>query len=513
MSQVDIRITRARARLLEKHPFFGWLAMRLIIRERADIRTLATDGAFLYYCGAFLDRIPEAELVFCIAHEVLHCALSHMTRRGNRPWDIWQAATDYVVNLMLKDAGFTVPAWVKYFDEKYRGLNVEEVAELLMQEAQKQKEEEQAKQQGGGQGSIDHMPDDQDPDEAEGEDDWDMPGQNDDDLEEDGDGEFDEEAEGHADGEQAEREDNADQGDAESEGQGSQGGSDEDGRSPGQTPSGAGDGSGDDVPRTTQGGKVGAGTADRETLAPSHGDPGGCGEVLDAAPPYEHAKLDEVAGEWQVYTRQAANVERRRGEGKLPGFLEELIEELDTPRTDWREELRAFVDPQSNTKDYSWRSPNRRMMSQGYYVPGLISDGIDHLAVIIDDSGSVDTDWLRKFGGETQAILDEGGVDRVTLIFADDGVHTTASYQKGDIMDFTAHGRGGTDFAPSFAWINENLSDVGVAAYLTDLDCTSYGPEPNYPVLWAAYAGPDGPQVLKERMARVPFGHCVQLIS
>src|ERR1044072_2557041 len=109
MKHVDPRIIKARSQLISDHPFYGALAMRLIIQLRNDIKTMATDGKFLYYCQEFLDKVSEYDLLFTVAHEVLHCALSHMTRRDGREWPLWQAATDYVVNLLLHKAGFKVP--------------------------------------------------------------------------------------------------------------------------------------------------------------------------------------------------------------------------------------------------------------------------------------------------------------------------------------------------------------------------------------------------------------------
>lgn len=457
--EIDKRMIKARSALVMGHPFFGALALRLIVVERNDIQTAATDGKFLFYCKAFLDKISEVELIFVVAHEVLHCALSHMTRRGNRRWDLWQAATDYVVNLMLHDAGFTVPKWVKYFDQKYRGLNVEQIYNLLEQEEQKQQKENED-QPGDDQCNGNGNQDPSTPSPDLSGDTGTSPTTPDDSVEQDA---------GSGTGE----------------------------TTPGGQPSESSDGT--SSPESTT-----------DKYAPAHGDPGGCGEVLDATPPHDQAALDAIADEWQVYTRQAVNVARRQGEGVLPGFIEELVDVLNTPQTDWRIELRQFVDP-SSTKDYSWVSPNRRMMAQGYYVPGLISDGINHIALLIDTSGSIDYEWLRKFGCEAQAALDDGAIDRITLIFIDEQVHRTAEYTKGELIDFTCQGRGGTEFAPGFDWLNKNEPNVSAAIYFTDLDCHTFGPEPTYPVLWAAYDS--NPHVLKARMAKVPFGQCVELMN
>lgn len=435
----DVRIARARSQLVLDHPFFGCLALRLRVVVRNDVQTMATDGKHLFCGPRFLDESSEELLRTAVAHEVLHCALSHHTRRGSRDPQRWNMACDYVVNLMLVDAGFFMPDWA-YMDRQYADLNAEEVYRLLEQQAQQQQQ-------------------DQEPPEPDVNYDCDsIPDQR------------------------------MDASDFEEE-----------------IPRSGSNGHSDDLLND------GVYTGDRrleDSLPLTRSDPGGLGEVLDAASEHDQAALDEAEAEWQVYTRQAVNVARRAGEGRLPGFIEEIVEQINAPRTDWRAVLRRFVDP-SNTKDYSRASPNRRYMSLGFYTPGLVSDGVNHVALLIDTSDSIDSEWLRQFGAEAQAALDDGAVDKVTVVFADEKVQRTAEYNRGDAIDLTCVGRGGTRFAPTFQWLNENAADLSAAIYFTDLECTDFGPTPSYPVLWAAYG--DDPRTTKAHMERVPFGECVEL--
>jgi predicted metal-dependent peptidase len=149
----------------------------------------------------------------------------------------------------------------------------------------------------------------------------------------------------------------------------------------------------------------------------------------------------------------------------------------------------------------------------GIWSPGTVDDGIGHIVVAVDDSGSVDRNMLARFGGECQAILDEGIVDKITLVIADDGVHHCAEYSRGDILDFAeALGRGGTSYTPTFRYVADNVDqDVTGLVYFTDLDCTTFGAEPDYPVLWAAYEQPLFRHLLPGRFKTVPFGDCMEL--
>jgi predicted metal-dependent peptidase len=62
-------------------------------------------------------------------------------------------------------------------------------------------------------------------------------------------------------------------------------------------------------------------------------------------------------------------------------------------------------------------------------------------------------------------------------------------------------GRGGTAFAPVFAWVRDNAPDASAVVYLTDMDCDAWGEAPACPVLWAA----------TERPRAAPFGETVRV--
>ena len=64
-----------------------------------------------------------------------------------------------------------------------------------------------------------------------------------------------------------------------------------------------------------------------------------------------------------------------------------------------------------------------------------------------------------------------------------------AEYAASDLPDtITLKGRGGTDFRPGFAWLEENGRQPGCCIYLTDMECDDYpDAEPFFPVIWCNY--------------------------
>ena len=127
MKTID-RISRARAALITGAPFFATLALSMDVHNADNLTaTMATDGKSLFYNAAFVDQISDAELRGVIIHEVLHVALCHHTRRGNRDAKLWNVACDYVVNSIVRKLGFALPDGA-LFDSRWDGDTIESEA-------------------------------------------------------------------------------------------------------------------------------------------------------------------------------------------------------------------------------------------------------------------------------------------------------------------------------------------------------------------------------------------------
>ena len=95
-------IVEARLSMLFHYPFFGNLATRMeIVDATAWCPTAATDGRKLYFNREFVKKLNKKELVFLIAHEILHAVYDHIGRRGNKFPKFWHMAIDYIVNWTL----------------------------------------------------------------------------------------------------------------------------------------------------------------------------------------------------------------------------------------------------------------------------------------------------------------------------------------------------------------------------------------------------------------------------
>jgi predicted metal-dependent peptidase len=136
------RLSAAKAWMLIHNPFFGFLLvyMKYHVVEDGDmnIPTAATDGSNVWWNLKFLNSISDDGLRFVLAHEVMHVALRHTSRRtmGNRFAGKGMAngkinrAADFVINALLKDSGFKLLKGALY-DPAYAGMSTEKVYKLL----------------------------------------------------------------------------------------------------------------------------------------------------------------------------------------------------------------------------------------------------------------------------------------------------------------------------------------------------------------------------------------------
>jgi predicted metal-dependent peptidase len=129
----EARIQKARTRLLLDHPFFGSLLFRLKGRETSSVTTMATDGVSLFYNTEFVETLSAPELAGVLAHEVMHPALQHHTRRADRSPTRWNMACDFAINPLLVDAGLILPKDV-LLEDRFRGMSAERIYNLIEDE-------------------------------------------------------------------------------------------------------------------------------------------------------------------------------------------------------------------------------------------------------------------------------------------------------------------------------------------------------------------------------------------
>lgn len=114
--EANEKLVKGRINIQFKNPFFAYLSLFLKFREdtkkELPKETLGCGvnikGDFLYNKD-FINKLTIEEIEGVIIHELLHLALLHLTRRGDRDRIKWNIAVDVCVNQIIKDNNFSIP--------------------------------------------------------------------------------------------------------------------------------------------------------------------------------------------------------------------------------------------------------------------------------------------------------------------------------------------------------------------------------------------------------------------
>ncbi len=358
------KLAKAIARMVLDHPFFATLLLRMRLHEDDEIKTACTDGSQIRYNPDFINSLQVDQIVFVLAHLVMHVAHFHPLRRSARNLGRFNMAGDYAINGILKDVGLSILPKALYHKD-FHNLAAEQIYNRLPA--------------------------------GSGDDDCEV--ERNDDLEE--------------------------------------------------------------------------------------GDPGGCGGFEDAKDEYGKplSKADRQRAEAEVTVAIQQAAQAAKAQGKLPGSLARLVNELVHPILDWREMLRSFIDHTARS-DYSWNQPNRRHIADGIYLPSFLSNGMKPLVLAIDTSGSITQRELTQFQAELNDILLSYPAT-VSVVYCDCEISATETITPDEYpVDLKVSGHGSTDLCPPFDWAVQNMPDAGCLIYLTDLLGKSPEADPGIPTLW-----------------------------
>ena len=138
-------IAALKRKMLVKYPFFGSVVASVGYKENKDIPTAGTDGETIYYNPKYLESLSVEEQTFIFAHEVCHIAFNHILRSEGKDPELWNIATDGVINQFLKRDGLKMALGGVDMAEAIN-YDAEQLYDKLLQEKQQ-------RQQQNGQGN------------------------------------------------------------------------------------------------------------------------------------------------------------------------------------------------------------------------------------------------------------------------------------------------------------------------------------------------------------------------
>lgn len=182
---------------------------------------------------------------------------------------------------------------------------------------------------------------------------------------------------------------------------------------------------------------------------------------------------------------QATVIAAATDDATVPQEVTRTVEEMLRPVLPWEVLLQRFMQDKMES-DYSMKRPNRRYMPE-FYLPSQISDGLSHLTIAIDTSGSISKEDLTKILSEVTHIQEAFMPKRMTIIDCDSTIRQVHEIELGDdISELDFSGGGCTAFEPVIDYCDKH--DTTALLYFTDLWADEITTEPAYPVLWLCYS-------------------------
>lgn len=211
----------------------------------------------------------------------------------------------------------------------------------------------------------------------------------------------------------------------------------------------------------------------------------------DEGQPMSEDEAKQLEAEIQVNVLRAYQAAQQAG--KAPAGLEGVINQMSSPKVDWRDKLRLFIGG-DQPDDYTFSRCNRKWIQHGLYMPAINHFGAGHVVAVADTSRSVNMGMLSQFLGELNAISEDLRPLSVTVISCDTKVQAVHHYEQGDPIEMLdASGRGGTRVTPAFDYVRDHNLPVDSFIYFTDLEVWDFPSEPDYPVLWVSTGQSEAP--------------------
>jgi len=228
------------------------------------------------------------------------------------------------------------------------------------------------------------------------------------------------------------------------------------------------------------GDESGDGDGDEQGTSQTNGGngstPESCGELLpapDDLDEQEHVKRNEQA-------LQLAS----SGAGSMPAnMLEELHHQAQGSATDW---LTAFKDRFAtavDASDWSEERFNQQYAAIGMIEPTLYTESVGTIAIVVDESSSMDNDQLNRATEQVAAIVSEWTPQRVLIIRHTaiiEDIQELFYGQQPEPREKRAHG--GTYFRPVIEKLEDEIIDV--ACWVTDCMPMDSVPDASFPIIW-----------------------------
>jgi predicted metal-dependent peptidase len=202
---------------------------------------------------------------------------------------------------------------------------------------------------------------------------------------------------------------------------------------------------------------------------------------------------EQVAKEIEGALRQGAILA-----GKMGGGVSREMQDLLTPKVNWKDALRDFVKTSTQGKDQTtWRRLHKRYIGMDIIMPSTYDEKVGGIVVAVDTSGSIGQAELAQFLSEVKCICDEVSPEKIDLLYWDTNVAGHETYMGAELASLTettqAKGGGGTSPECIPLFVKENRLDPECVIILTDGYINRQDPNDwqiGKPIMWCIKGNP-----------------------
>ena len=211
----------------------------------------------------------------------------------------------------------------------------------------------------------------------------------------------------------------------------------------------------------------------------------------------ENREGNDLKKLWQERLVRAATAARMQG--KLPGTVDQRIQDILQPKLNWRIILRDMITSFAKN-NFRLVPPSKKHLWRGIYLPSMTGETLE-IAIGLDTSGSVSEKEFQEFLAEVKGVAEQFDDHVLHFFFCDAAIHERVTLTPHDAWPEQFSKRnGGTSFVPVFDAIADDNLPVSALVYLTDGAGDYPKQPPEYPVIWILNTDYDVPWGQKIKM-------------
>lgn len=184
----------------------------------------------------------------------------------------------------------------------------------------------------------------------------------------------------------------------------------------------------------------------------------------------------------------AATAAQMQGDpGSVPGHIQRLLDEMFNPKLPWQVILANYMSAKTKAEK-SWSRRNKRFKS--VYLPSRLSESMGNVNIYVDASGSVSQEDFQAYITEMHDIRDSLKPELMKVVAFDTSIKEEFVMERGEEIDVSFQGGGGTCIEPVVAHAEQEETDVTIIftdGYFGDVD---YSRIPNS-VIWIIVGNPN----------------------